>query len=1167
MSNKNILCTVCDKSIKSKAFSGHLRSIVHKNNNIIHVSENIEKITSAFRSRIVGYRVRSPANNEVDHRPPSEYMCSVQHTLRQLLDAQLAQHINVKVNFELFAEFSLPNKDFSEIKSFATENIALHQNYNFNDLFVRVLNIINKKIYDFQDRDSGWFFLKNLYLEININKYTPLRASSYIELSNYLKNKRACVNVKNKDNFCFLWSIMAYLFPVKKNSDRTSSYPDFRDVFNLKDMKFPVSFSDIKIFEKNNPNISVNIYGLKKNKIIGPLYKSQCRRKHHINLLLLENATRMHFCLIKNLGRLLRTQVTKHHSKLYFCDDCLIFFNTVDKADAHICGGVATILPAKGTVIQFNHYERMQDIPFIIYADFESFLEPHNSEASGFTTLLQRHVPAAFGYYIVCSYDSSFNRYVSYRGPDCVEKFIKYLHRDVSKIHNILSKIVPVNLTSEDLEQFSNATNCHICLKLLFDDRVIDHCHLTGKFRGAAHSYCNLRFVLPKFIPVFFHNLSGYDCHLFIRQLGEIPGKIKVIAKNKENYISFTKFFLLDEDYILVRFVDSFKFLGSSLEKLAKSLNENDFIHLARFFPSKIKFDLLKQKGVYPYEYMTNWDSYEELTLPKRRCFFSSLTNESISDSDYRHAKNVWNVFNVKTLGEYTDLYLQSDVLLLSDIFESFRRTCRKNYKLDPAFYLTTPSLSFDAMLLKTNVQLQLIEELEIVRMIQSGIRGGICLCSTRYAKSNNKYLSNYDPSIPNNYLMYIDCNNLYGFAMCAYLPYSDFKLLSRHEIHNLDICEVPDNAEYGYILEVDLHYPECLHDLHNDIPFCPQKFIPPGSKTTKLIPNLYDKYFYVIHYVHLKECLKHGIKLKKIHRVIQFKQSPYLKEYIDMNTLLRQRAKSTFEQDFFKLLNNSIFGKTLEDTEKRVDIKLVNQWSDKTNKTKKNITADLLIAKPNFHSCTVFTENFVAIQMKPERICLDKPIYIGFTVLELSKRHMYNFHYSIMKPFYGSRIKMCYTDTDSFLYSIETEDFYEDLKKHFYEYFDTSNYTEINQYSIQRLNKKVPGLFKDELGGNNIVEFVGLRSKLYCVKTENVEIKKAKGVNKYVLKDINFEDYNKVLLNNDIIRKKNVLFKSLKHEIFTQNVDKVALSSNDDKRIIMKDNINTFSWGHYSFF
>lgn len=1174
---KSIFCSICDLSVPSKSFSAHLKRLVHKNNSIISESEGVEKVSSAFRSRIASYRVlcgedAGPSDSakaeEQRALPPADFLMRLRKRVRALISARIQVHTSIKVNFELFSEFLLLKNDSLSTKSFATENIIFHPDYNYEAIFSQIVESIKNKIDKFEERDSGWSFARNLYLEININKYDPLRASSYIDLPKTIKNKGACINIRNNDNFCFLWCIMAALFPAKNNSQRTSAYPHFNTLLNIKNMTFPVAFSDVKIFEKNNPRISVNIYGLNSNsKVVGPLYRSVCRKKHHINLLFIQSGARSHYCLIKNLTKLVRQQLTKHHAKVYFCEDCMIFFDNTTKLNSHVCSGVRTVLPDEGTLIQFTHYERMHDIPFVIYADFESLLQPTSGESglgtSSSSTLLHHHVPSAFAYYIVCSFDSSLNKYVCHRGSDCVEKFLENLQRDVAQIHEKINSPIPMTLTEEDKQNFSKSKVCFICEKALFDDKVRDHCHLTGRYRGAAHSYCNIRFKLPKFIPVFFHNLSGYDSHLFIRHLGETEGRIKVIAKNKENYISFTKFFeVTASEFIAVRFVDSFKFLDASLEKLVESLDVENFTHLPKFFPRKY-FSLLRRKGVYPYEYMCSWSTYEENKLPPKNCFYNRLTASQISDSDYIHAQDVWNAFQMKSLGEYTDLYLKTDVLLLADVFENFRKTCKLHYRLDPAFYLTAPSLSWDAMLLKTGIKLELINNLEIIRMIQNGIRGGICLCPRRYSKANNKYVNDYNPGEPENYLVYLDCVNLYGHAMCAYLPYSDFKLLNEPEIAQIDFGSVPLDGDYGYIMEVDLAYPECLHELHNDIPFCAQNYSPPGSMTSKLIPNLHDKYHYVIHFVHLRTCLKHGLILKKIHRVIQFRQSPFLKQYIDLNTELRKKAKCTFEQDFFKRLNNSTFGKTLEDNEKKVDVRLINKWCEHGNKTKKVVTAERLISRPNFLSASIFSENLVAIQMKPETITLDKPIYIGFSVLEISKSHMYDFHYSVMKPYYDEKIKLCYTDTDSLLYSIETHDFYKDLKSNFLSYFDTSNYTGSNLYGIPKLNKKVPGLFKDELGGQIITEFVGLRSKLYCVKTVREELKKAKGVQKREIKNLHLKDYHNVLMRNEIIRKKNVIFKSIKHEIFTQEQSKIALSANDDKRVLLKNRISTLAWGH----
>lgn len=383
MSKRTVYCTVCGLSIKSSVFASHLRSNKHKNNNSITLIDGIDKISSAFKNRIISYRVHNVGKNEGNESiPPNKFLMSLSHRVKQLLIALQTIHDSIKVNFEHFAEFSLPKNDTCEIKSFATKNIIFYKNNDFDKLFSYAVNSITTKIDEFEEKDSGWAFLQNLYLEVNINKYNPLRASRFIELPKWIKYKHACINIQNNDAFCFLWSIVAALFPANNNAHRTSSYPHFENILNTQDMSFPVGFSDIKIFEKNNKNISVNVYGLgNKSSIVGPLYKTDYRKKHHVNLLIIEKNNHKHYCLIKKMSRLLRSQLTKHHEKVYFCDECMLFFHNEVKLNGHICGGIRTVLPDPGAVIQFKHYERMQDMPFVIYADFESLLQPiSNSE-------------------------------------------------------------------------------------------------------------------------------------------------------------------------------------------------------------------------------------------------------------------------------------------------------------------------------------------------------------------------------------------------------------------------------------------------------------------------------------------------------------------------------------------------------------------------------------------------------------------------------------------------------------------------------------------------------------------------------------------------------------------------------------------------------------------
>lgn len=358
----------------------------------------------------------------------------------------------------------------------------------------------------------------------------------------------------------------------------------------------------------------------------------------------------------------MRSQITKHNGRLYFCDTCLLFFKTIDEVENHTCNGVVTVLPERGSIIKFKNFERKQDIPFVIYADFETMLENVGSESQSHgphTSTTQKHVPVAFAYKVVCSFDPSYNRFVSYRGLDCVDNFVSSLYRDTRNIHAVLSQNVPMIFNSNDAINFRNAVRCHICQDFLFGDKVRDHCHLSGQYRGAAHSLCNLQYKTPKFVPIFFHNLAGYDYHLFIKKLGEAPGPIKIIPKTKENYISFTKFIPISRDeFVQLRFVDSYKFLGTSLEKLAKTMKINEFNHLCSMYPSLAEFALLTRKGVYPYEYMNAWGRYNEPCLPNKENFYSSLNDEHISNEDYEHARAVWAQFNIHNLGQYTDLYI-----------------------------------------------------------------------------------------------------------------------------------------------------------------------------------------------------------------------------------------------------------------------------------------------------------------------------------------------------------------------------------------------------------------------------------------------------------------------------------------------------------------------------
>src|SRR6218665_540229 len=347
-----------------------------------------------------------------------------------------------------------------------------------------------------------------------------------------------------------------------------------------------------------------------------------------------------------------------------------------------------------------------------------------------------------------------------------------------------------------------------------------------------------------------------------------------------------------------------------------------------------------------------------------------------------------------------------------ADIFENFRDVCVKNYELDPAWYYTSPGLAWDAALKSTGINLELVSDYDMILMIKQGIRGGISTISNRYGKANNKYLSDdkFDSNTPSTLVTYADANNLYGWDMSKPLPTNGFKWISDDELNNW--------RRTSCILEVDLEYPEKLHDLHNDYPLAPESITLEQSDVAKLIPNLNDKKKYELHYENLKLYEILELNIVKIYRGIKFEESAWLKKYIDLNIEVRTRFSNQFEKDFFKLMNNSVFGKTLENIENHLDIKLVCDEKE----------AIKLSAKPSYDRATIFDENLIAVHMKRTKLFYNKPIYLGMCILDLSKTLMYDFHYNYILPKYAERARLLFTDTDSLAYEIQTEDFYKDI-------------------------------------------------------------------------------------------------------------------------------------------
>lgn len=686
-----------------------------------------------------------------------------------------------------------------------------------------------------------------MYLEVNVNKYIPFKGggSTFKCLPKSIQQKKAVLNILNHDDACFAWSVVAALHKAKGNVTRTSSYPHYDDVLNLRGISFPTPLKKIKKFEKNN-NVSINVYGLEHKKIVGPLHFStnKCNTKPHINLLYVdenyiddgdyddktcgtrkknneddgddcdeednwsesasdfdnendmdwlqegdecneeveemiidsdeemeedkefyeemeeeeervcmthsnEDQYKGHYCLIKNLSRLVSNQLSRSGHVKHICDGCLVYFNTMQGLQNHSlydCSKIKAILHEKN-ILKFKNFKNKIEKPFVVYGNFETLLKPvdgcENNVNKPFTQNVQLHQEFSFAYFIKCSFNKDFNKFVSYRGCNATQVFIKRINEDLKPIFEIMNTVIPMlPLTVSEKIYFASTNICHICEQTIFPDddgnkKVHDHCHLTGKFRGPAHNSCNINYKLDNTVPFVFHNLGNYDLHLMIRELGKWFGHIDILPINKEKYISLTKHvYIGKKKSIKLRFIDSFRFLNRSLDTLVSNLNKDQFYCTNEMFitANNEQKKLIFRKGVFPYEYVDSFKRLNETQLPSHSLFFDKLNNKNISEDDYTHATNVWFAFECKTLGEYSDLYLKLDVLLLCDVFENFRCLSMNIYALDPAHYFSLPGLSWDAMLKYTKIELELFTDIDMLHFIKNNMRGGLVQCNSHHA-------------------------------------------------------------------------------------------------------------------------------------------------------------------------------------------------------------------------------------------------------------------------------------------------------------------------------------------------------------------------------------------------------------------------------------------------
>jgi hypothetical protein len=470
----------------------------------------------------------------------------------------------------------------------------------------------------------------------------------------------------------------------------------------------------------------------------------------------------------------------------------------------------------------------------------------------------------------------------------------------------------------------------------------------------------------------------------------------------------------------------------------------------------------------------------------------------------------------------------------------------------------------------------------------ESTIRGGVSQVGLRFAKANNPQLSSYNATLPTSYIMYLDATNLYGKAMTMPLPLGEYQWLDNDWMvymhKNLVIDQNYESLvdeHYGFALEVDLHYPNHLHDDHSDFPLAPEIIVPPADwlspaskklandmnlpkpTCSKLIPHLNDRTHYRVHWMALRTYMKYGMVVTKVHKGVRYKQETWLEPYIQKNTMERQKAQDDVTSKFHKDMNNIIYGKMVEGVRNRINVKLRSSWK----------AAKKLVNKPTYKAHKIFDEDLVCIQLQQTEVTLNKLPAVGSAILDTAKSIMYEFYYGKLKKVFNSQeARLVMTDTDSFLLHITCEDMWSRWST-MMEMLDVSDYDDSHPlFEIEGClkgkynNKKRLGTFKDEMGGGNIIqEAVALRSKMYSLVVENKEdIKKCKGISRHAVEKIlTHQDYVNCLRGNPTVRVSNTKITNLNHELFTTRQEKLALSAYDDKRYVLDNLEDTLAHGH----
>ena len=1038
-------------------------------------------------------------------------------------------------------------------------------------------------------RSSGFIDFGIEYEKLNVVKIQNVFANGYIELPTRIIHTKSCINIKNKDDKCFLYCHLLHerykindfkkiQNPERLYGDKAFIYQDKLIHLDYTDIDFPIPFNTfytVKKIEEQN-KIRINLYEYKEDKKndIVPIYHSKNEYKDCMNLLVISDKTKKkyHYVYIKNLNGLLKSNFKHIGSK--FCESCLKTFSTQKAFNSinHKCKYKydQTELPDYMAIVDnkllkcpINMYVKPYNLkhsihlPFVMYCDFESILKKSVDEKYHDK---REHQLSSYCYNLVCRERPVFNRHKLYRGNDesVINNFLNEIKNVLDHIKECKKKFYSLPcLTDEQLKRHKKLKRCEIC-DVKFDKdikRVQHHNHISGDYIATTCQSCNSKIRTDTTLYIVFHYLKGYDIHYIINKINYHfkDSNINLLGHNSSSI------FHIDIDSS-IKIIDSHEYIKGSLMSLSENLKDEDIIY-TRELINKYGHDFVK-KDIFPFRYIDDFSKYNENTFPDIKYF------DNVNAQTYEKYRNFYET-NFKTLGEYSDYYLEKDVRLLSDIMESYRTIFMEKYESEIFSHYSINSLTWEVMKKWCPIKIKILDNYKIYSAFESMARGGLCdIASIRYSCANNIYMENYDPNVESSYIMHFDINSMYGHIMRTYpMPYDEFSFLTNEEIRDFNIWDYNINSDHGFLLninisEINIKY----HDYYNDLPLCPvketvlkknisdyqKKILKENDKnfisSQKLICNFNEKQNYTLHYLTLQYYLKMpGFKVKQINYIIKFKQAKYLKDYIEYNH--KNRIKSTNENDknLYKLMINSSFGRTLLNKKKYCsNLKIFNdQDYDKVLK---------IISNDRFKDYEAIDENNAIINIEKQCIKLDSPSYIGSCILDLSKIIFYDNWYKL-KNKYKDNISLMYYDTDSYLCHIKTEDIYKDMSM--MNIFDMSSYNHDFKYYKQGVYEM--GLLKDEnsVYNSQIVEACALKSKLYGYIKENDKIK-YKGIKN----ELDFQSLKNVVFNNEMIKSDFYTIKAKNHKIFSYT-DHKTLIGYTDKRYLYNP-VMSYAYGHF---